>query len=394
MSYRFCCANATRNVFVALLLWSQACAGTQADKDTADSISAQEDTPAQVTNGVTTANVEEATRNIAELSIRPSNKTCLAPTAKADGSTAFPLKLADTGCFSSIDLRTPAPGVIAYEVASPLWSDGASKRRWLAIPDNAMMTRSGPDDITMPPGSVLLKEFSLDGRVLETRILARRLDGVWGAGTYRWNAQQTDAELVVGDWQTETLKQTTWTYFGPAGCMLCHVSNKGTDLGIRDGQLNKDLTADAKGVATNQEAAFERLGLLQKAATPLLAAGTLVSADSSASLNKRARSYLDVNCASCHTKGARFFMGFDLSAAAPFMATGLCNVAPAHGDLGVSDARFVVPGEPAKSILSLRMHALNRDRMPKFGSSKVDEAAVAVIDAWITALKGCSEPAD
>jgi uncharacterized repeat protein (TIGR03806 family) len=377
-----------RILSLGTLILVQACSGAPADGPTTGTGNESEQPPATVD----VPNVVEPSTGVATLSVRPSNKTCLAPTKKADGTTAFPSKLSETGCFSPTDLHNVAEGVIAYQINSPLWADGATKRRWFALPDGTTMTRSGPDDISLPPGSVLLKEFSMQGRVLETRVLARRLDGVWGAGTYRWNTQQTDAELVLGDWQTEQIGGSQWTYFGPAGCMLCHSTSKGTDLGIRDGQFNKDIAADNTGLMVNQEAALERLGLLDKAATPLATGGTLVSIDSTASLNKRARSYLDVNCASCHSKGGRAFMGFDMSIDKSFQEMGLCNAAPAHGDLGAVDARFIVPGTPARSVLSLRMHALDRNRMPRFGSSKVDAAAVAVIDAWISAMTSCQEP--
>jgi glucose/arabinose dehydrogenase len=51
----------------------------------------------------------------------------------------FPIKLSETGLFESTrDLR-PAPGLIPYSVNAPLWSDGAQKQRYLALPGNSQI---------------------------------------------------------------------------------------------------------------------------------------------------------------------------------------------------------------------------------------------------------------
>lgn len=53
------------------------------------------------------------------------------------------------------------------------------------------------------------------------------------------------------------------------------------------------------------------------------------------------------------------------------------------------DNRLVAPGDPARSIVSLRMHSTTGDRMPQLASYVVDAAGVAVVDAWIAAMTGC-----
>ena len=67
-----------------------------------------------------------------------------------------------------------------------------------------------------------------------------------------------------------------------------------------------------------------------------------------------------------------------------------CDVAPVTGDLGVADARLIAPGDPSRSILSVRMHALDVYRMPPLGSSQVDVEGTELIDAWIASLQDCA----
>ena len=58
------------------------------------------------------------------------------------------------------------PGVIPYSVNSPLWSDGAYKERYFAIPESApadfkvdLSKRTGWD---FPDETVLVKSFALE----------------------------------------------------------------------------------------------------------------------------------------------------------------------------------------------------------------------------------------
>ena len=48
-------------------------------------------------------------------------------------------RLSQTGCVDPRDPREPAAGLIPYDVASPLWSDGAVKERFLALPDGTQI---------------------------------------------------------------------------------------------------------------------------------------------------------------------------------------------------------------------------------------------------------------
>jgi hypothetical protein len=113
-------------------------------------------------------------------------------------------------------------------------------------------------------------------------------------------------------------------------------------------------------------------------------------ADEAAPLDERARSYLHANCAICHRPGGESLITLDLRFSIPFAETMLCNEPPEKGDLGVAGATRLTPGDPSLSTLSLRMHTLDTEfRMPRIGTTIVDEAGVGVIDEWITSLQAC-----
>jgi hypothetical protein len=71
---------------------------------------------------------------------------------------------------------------------------------------------------------------------------------------------------------------------------------------------------------------------------------------------------------------------------------GLCNALPALGDLGVAGARLLLPGDPARSILSLRTHLVGAGQMPPLGRTLVDLNGTALLDAWIRSFPSCSGP--
>jgi hypothetical protein len=89
--------------------------------------------------------------------------------------------------------------------------------------------------------TVLMKNFRLDNRLIETRLFMRHPDGVWGGHTYEWNAQQTDATLVRGGKQV-TVDGQSWIYPSEGPCLLCHTEAAGRSLGLETRQLAFNIT--------------------------------------------------------------------------------------------------------------------------------------------------------
>ena len=64
--------------------------------------------------------------------------------------------------FQDVTNLTPTPGVIEYEVNAPLWSDGAAKRRWIALPGTSTIAFDPTEAWSFPAGTVLVKHFEID----------------------------------------------------------------------------------------------------------------------------------------------------------------------------------------------------------------------------------------
>jgi hypothetical protein len=104
---------------------------------------------------------------------------------------------------------------------------------------------------------------------------------------------------------------------------------------------------------------------------------------------ERARTYLHVNCSMCHRPDGGAQSDADLRLSTSFAASRTCDVAPSEGDLGIDGARLFFPGDPARSLLSIRMQRAGAGRMPLLGSNVVDVTGVGVIDRWITQTATC-----
>jgi uncharacterized repeat protein (TIGR03806 family) len=300
----------------------------------------------------------------------------------------FPTTLRATGC---VDPKAPteaAPGVLPFEVNSPLWSDGAEKRRWLALPPSSRIHVRDDGDLDFPIGSVLMKEFRLQGKPVETRLLVRHLDGDWGGYSYEWSDDGADALLLDGE-KTKPVAGQDWMFPSRGQCLRCHTAEAGRTLGPEIGQLNRTFTYEELGRTSNQLVMLEQLGLLDRSLGDPSALPRLPDPFAAGPVDARARSYLHANCSFCHRPGGagrashNFLFSVDLERMA------VCDVLPIAGDLALPNARLLAPGDPSRSLIAARMKALNGPRMPPLGSSRVDARGVGLVEEWIRGVTGC-----
>ncbi len=303
-----------------------------------------------------------------------------------------PAWLSQTGCVLEADPTTPAPGLIPYGVAHALWSDGAEKRRWIALPDGATIAVAADGAWELPVGTVLVKEFWAGDRRVETRLLSRHDDGSWSGATYAWDAAQTDAARVDGGAvvSLEGGEPALWEFPSSNACLSCHTAASGRVLGFHVDQLDGPLVYPT-GREANQLYTLDHLGLF----SPPLGAGpdglpghtALSGRDGRGEAS--ARAWLSVNCASCHQPGGDGRGELDLRHTTPWAEVGACDAPPAAGDLGIADARLIAPGAPERSVLLARVQATDATRMPPLGSHVVDAAGVEMLRGWIAGMAGC-----
>src|SRR5262249_19794562 len=147
-----------------------------------------------------------------------------------DGGAAPGTLLSTTGCLDPRAAGAPN-GAIAYDVNSPLWSDGADKARWVFVPEGAKVNVAPDGDFDLPPASVAVKTFTVGGKKVETRLFVRYDDGGWAGYSYEWNDDQSDA-VLLDDAKTKDLGGgQTWSFPSRSQCLSCHTPVAGFTLG-------------------------------------------------------------------------------------------------------------------------------------------------------------------
>jgi uncharacterized repeat protein (TIGR03806 family) len=314
----------------------------------------------------------------------------------------LPPTLSGTGLFASLAELTPRPGLIPYDVNVPLWSDGAAKRRWIA-PGRGPISFAPTGEWRFPAGTIFVKHFELatddrqppTRRRLETRLLVVDGTGYGYGATYRWRPDGREADLLTDGLREDIAIQTargrrtqTWYYPGRADCLACHTPAAGLVLGVKTRQLNRPFTYPANGVTDNQVRAWNYLGLFRPALDErhIDALERLAPLDDAhASLEERARSYLDANCAHCHRPGNVLRAAFDARFDTP-LRPGLVGAPTVSDSLGVHEPRLAAPGDPGRSMIYQRMRRGDAFRMPPLAVSVADEQALAVVERWIRSL--------
>jgi len=317
-----------------------------------------------------------------------------------------------TGCVDPNDPTKLTARAVPYEVNSPLWSDGADKTRAFVLPAGQKIhVDSATGKWTFPVGSVMIKNFLFDGKFVETRLFMHVDDMTWVGYGYKWNGQgsakQTDATIVgIGrdEVMFDTGKRTIdWNYPSRQDCMDCHNAVAGNTLGPSSAQMFRVATGHTK----NQFDEFQTMGLFDAAPTAPTTDQVLVapyttqlgSPPASATLDQKARSYLQANCSHCHQPNDGFvqspFPNFDLRYQTALKDSNICNVATTQGTVTGSNAsKILVPGSPMDSVMWVRMNEPYTDqntsgRMPQIGTHVIDAQGVQLIGDWITSLKSC-----
>ncbi|MFO0664010.1 MAG: PQQ-dependent sugar dehydrogenase [Polyangiaceae bacterium] len=309
-----------------------------------------------------------------------------------------PLKLSETKIFRNLQTLKVPTAIKGYAIKSPLWSDGAAKQRWVYVPQGNTATMTASGKVTLPVGSMLIKQFDLPAntqpvggrtRRLETRVLVVGTDTTYGL-TYRWNAQGTDADLLL-DAVDETIvdadpnETRTWHFPSQGECWSCHRAENRV-IGFKGEQMNFGNPNQLQELAT--------AGVFDANSIATSPAPLASPSDANETIEARASAYLAANCSSCHHPGASFLGGGDTWNALPGVLPsnrGLVNKPhhnyPMASGLGLPNAPLVSPGNPNNSILLARMKSVDADlRMPPLGRTRVDPVGVSVIEAWITQL--------
>ncbi|MEZ5937725.1 MAG: SO2930 family diheme c-type cytochrome [Hyphomonadaceae bacterium] len=309
------------------------------------------------------------------------------------------------------DLDHPGEGdqarLVRYDLVNPLFSDHADKHRYVFVPEGETAVYKADGAFDFPVGSVLIKTFGFapdmrtpaeGGYKVETRLLIRKETG-WIAYPYIWNEDQSEATYApVGgartiDTITEDGEPISIAYEIPNKnqCKTCHQSNKVmTPIGPTAHSLNHVGPNAAEQAGVSQIADWTARGLLTGApADPADIPSVPDYLDASAPLEPRARAWLDINCAHCHSSGGGASNSGLFLRYTETNPTGWgVRKRPVAAGRGAGDNSFVIePGHPEQSILVYRLESTEPGVvMPELGRTTVQPESLDLIRRWIASM--------
>lgn len=298
-----------------------------------------------------------------------------------------PAKLSETCLYKDLNHHLIADDIIQFTPNYALWTDGASKRRWIYLPRNSKINNDDQNNWIFPVGTVIWKEFSIDGLVVETRFLKKKESGKglhkWLVATYQWEANQVDA-IYIPNGLTNTLG-TTHDIPSIGMCFPCHRGAQDAILGFSALQLSiDDNSSNSKGWYL--KALVEKNYLTNTSNKIVKIPGTKAE--------QKVIGYLHANCGHCHTDnhmpGRRtgLLLQHDVFSPdfkeSPAIKTSLNIDTVTYPNI----AKRIQPGAPQKSALYTRLNSNSPgDMMPPFAKEKIDHKNVKVIRDWINSLR-------
>lgn len=318
-------------------------------------------------------------------------------------------KLSDYKFFEgALKNQEPAYKVIPYKPASELFTNYAHKKRFVWMPEGTSANYDGDENVfDFPVGAVLIKTFYYNNvqpsnttKIIETRLLIRKNDG-WKAYDYIWNEEQTEALLdtdgngvfIPITWkENNIIKNVNYKTPSQTECITCHKINPtqtvGGEITIPIGPKPQNLNTDYNyGTSTiNQIQKWKNTGYLGSNVSLNIPRSTVDWTDTSKSLEQRARSYIDVNCAHCHRTGGhcdyvnmRFnYSNTDLQLFGVCMTPLFSNAPGSH---------VITAGNADDSELVYRISSVEEsEMMPIIGRSLVHEEGVLLVREWINSL--------
>ena len=261
----------------------------------------------------------------------------------------------------------PVYGVIPYELISSLFTDYSIKNRFLWMPDGVSAEYISSSSVfDFPVGTILIKNFSYDdvlpemiSKNIETRLMIKKESG-WIFADYIWNEDQTEASFsldgsVVDISWLQNGEERNISYRIPSAseCLTCHkISDGAIPNGVKPRNINKTL--DYRSNSMNQLDKWMEMGYLNSYPTDLEAVANWK--DLSEPLERRVRSYIDINCAHCHSDNTHCeYRPIRLSyeATEDLANMGVCLTPDTN--LGNGTDLIINPGNIDRSVLHFRM---------------------------------------
>jgi len=302
-------------------------------------------------------------------------------------SSSAPGTLAETGLYSKSGASPElAPYVHSYVANFPLWADGAGKDRYIFIPRCSTIDTQDMDHWQFPVGTRLWKHFSVDGKLVETRMIHRYGSGNsdWLFATYGWSAEQPNdpaAAAIVLHGEIDA-NGTLHDIPDPSACVSCHGKMPDKPLGFSAFQLSHS----GDGLTMQKLSDWGWLTVPARSGFPV--PGTPVQ--------QAALGYLHGNCGGCHNSYGGIPHENPMLLRLSVAQTSYAQTDTLRTTIGVPTINAypelhnkprIDPQAPSNSAIYLRMSDRTKFQMPPLATKFADtDGGVAAVTAWINSL--------
>ncbi len=307
-----------------------------------------------------------------------------------DANPLMPQTLAETGLCMDEACAQISPDVYAYTPQYELWSDGATKKRWIYLPPGTTINTSNMDFWEFPVGTKVWKEFTRDNVRVETRLIMRvAANGTksdWFYMPYVWNqGQNATTGEPMGVPNANGTQHDVPSRFQCQGCHENLVPSR--VLGFSAIELDWNNPDDA------QLDLQKLIDLGKLSANPTGSAPYFPIPGTQTEV--AALGYMHANCGHCHNASSSVQGNTPMQLRLTVDKLGTAAQTPTYttavnvgGNMIGGLSKIVAPGMPDKSIMIYRFESTNpTEHMPALGSEKIDDTAQATLRAWITNLQ-------
>jgi len=316
--------------------------------------------------------------------------------AAIDANPNMPATLMDTGLCLDAACTQISPDVKAYTPRWQLYSDGATKKRWIYLPPGTQIDTSDMDYWQFPVGTKIWKEFTRDNIRVETRLIMRISAGTtvndWFYVPYVWNATQ-DA-TTAEPFGVVDANGTQHDVPSRQQCKTCHENLTPTRiLGFSALQLDYD---NPDPYQLDLQALIDG-GLLTT--PPATTTSPHYPLPGNTTIEQPALGYLHANCGHCHNPTSKVYTDIGVNMQLRLRVTSLATLAgtttysttvgidgTTSGVGGVK--KLVTAGDITQSQITLRFESTNAaERMPALGTEIMDPTGDTTLRDWITNIQ-------
>ena len=317
---------------------------------------------------------------------------------RAADEPCAPPRLSETGLYAGGRPGVVDPANRAFSPQYPLWSDGAAKARWIYLPPGTAIDTTDPGEWQFPVGTRFWKEFTFNGRKVETRFIWRATADRWVFATYVWNEEQSDAVLAPDEGVRGVVEVGPGRRHdipGSNDCRACHGSKRPGPLGFNALQLSTDRDPNAIHGEPLAPGMID-LGTLVRERTLAPARPELVTSPprihASTPLTRSVLGYFAANCGTCHNRSGETTLHRPVAEAQRSRrrrrrGRRRCSATPPPGRCpgqpeGAS--RMLNAATPDASAMLVRMRSRRpSSQMPPLGTVLRDDKAIDAVSKWL-----------